>query len=287
MVKEAMSKKAALVDLRAVPRLRCRPGRDRAAAAPTVVDVRAVAVRDRCLLLGVPGLATLAVRSPRASLADRIGARRCTLIAGAVLALACVAQATPSLAALLIGRALFGVAFGVVWTTGVAWLAEIDAEHGGSRIGPSVTCASVGMMLGPAVGGVLAGTGATGLPFLLIAAASALVMVPLTLGAGARTFATRRVAAARSRPSWPARCAIRGRRTRLAASVTSRPAELAHAVGYSEAAQAASCSATASPCPTPATAGCASWRRRCAAPESWPRPARSSSRARSRASASC
>jgi MFS family permease len=205
------------------------------------------------LLLALPGLATLAVSVPAGVLADRIGARRCTVIAGAVLALACVAQATPALAALLAGRALFGVAYGVVWTTGVAWLAEIDAEHGGSRIGPSVTCASVGMMLGPAVGGVLAGTGATGLPFLLIAAASALVMVPLTLaGAGVRKFATRRVATAEESAE-PARALGDSRTAGLARSVGDveaagparsvgdvEAAELAHAVAYSEAAELAS-----------------------------------------------
>jgi MFS family permease len=178
------------------------------------------------LLLALPGLATLAVSVPAGVLADKIGARRCTLMAGAVLAVACVAQATPSLAALLAGRALFGIAFGVVWTTGVAWLAEIDAEHGGSRIGPSVTCASVGMMLGPAVGGVLAGVGATALPFLLIAAASAVVMVPLSLGgAGAhRAAARRRPAGAETAPG----------------DGDLEAAELAHAVAYSEAAELAS-----------------------------------------------
>jgi len=46
-------------------------------------------------------------------------------------------------------------------------------------------------MVGPAVGGLVAGAGATGLPFLLIAIAAAGVMVPLTI-AGARAAATAR-----------------------------------------------------------------------------------------------
>jgi MFS family permease len=180
------------------------------------------------LLLALPGLATLAVSVPSGVLADRIGARRCTVIAGVVLTISCVAQAVPSIAALLVGRALFGIAFGIVWTTGVAWLAEIDAEHGGSRIGPSVTCASVGMMLGPAAGGVLAGAGTTGLPFLLIAAISAVVMVPLTLG-GAGT----RRAAARHDP-------VSDESAELAGALgDAEAAEMARAVGYSEAAEMA------------------------------------------------
>jgi MFS family permease len=143
------------------------------------------------LLLALPGLATLAVSVPAGVAADRLGARRCTLLAGVVLCVSCLAEAAPSLSLLLVGRLLFGVAYGVVWTTGAAWLAELDTEPGGSRIGPSVTCASVGMMVGPAVGGLVAGAGATGLPFLLIAIAAAGVMVPLTI-AGARAAATAR-----------------------------------------------------------------------------------------------
>jgi MFS family permease len=141
---------------------------------------------ETALLLALPGLATLAVSVPAGIAADRLGARRCTLLAGVVLCVSCLAEAAPSLSLLLVGRLLFGVAYGVLWTTGAAWLAELDSELGGSRIGPSVTCASVGMMVGPAVGGLVAGAGATGLPFVLIAVASAGVMVPLTIaGAGA------------------------------------------------------------------------------------------------------
>ena len=182
------------------------------------------------LLLALPGLATLAVSVPAGVLADRIGARRCTVIAGVALSVACVAQAAPSLPLLLVGRAMFGLAYGVVWTTGVAWLAEIDGEHGGSRIGPSVTCASVGMMIGPAVGGVLAGAGATSLPFLLIAVVGALVMVPLTLS-GRRTGPVVR-ATATGTDDAAAELAHAAR--------SAESAELAHAVGYSEAAELAS-----------------------------------------------
>jgi MFS family permease len=176
---------------------------------------------ETALLLALPGLATLAVSVPAGVAADRLGARRCTLLAGVVLCVSCVAQGAPSLPSLLVGRLLFGVAYGVLWTTGVAWLAELDSEPGASRIGPSVTCASVGMMLGPAIGGVLAGTGATGLPFLLIAVATTLVMVPLTVG-GARAAVAARDAAGDD-----------------ARAVAAEADELAHAVGYSETAELA------------------------------------------------
>ncbi len=185
------------------------------------------------LLLALPGLATLAVSVPAGFAADRLGARRCTLLAGVVLCVSCLAQAAPSLPALLAGRLLFGVAYGVLWTTGVAWLAELDTEPGGSRIGPSVTCASVGMMVGPAVGGLVAGAGSTGLPFLLIAIGAAVVMVPLTI-AGARA------ASARGRVD-DAPVIAAGEAAELARSVGySESVELARSLGYSESVELAS-----------------------------------------------
>ncbi|HEX3834000.1 MAG TPA: MFS transporter [Solirubrobacteraceae bacterium] len=137
------------------------------------------------LLLAVPGLATLAVSVPAGLAADRYGARRVTLAAGVLLCVSCLAQAGQSLALLMAGRIAFGIAFGIVWTTGVAWLAEVDdgADAGGSsRLGPAVTCSSVGVMIGPAVGGLLGQIAGTGLPFVLIAVVTAAVVAPLALG---------------------------------------------------------------------------------------------------------
>lgn len=134
------------------------------------------------LLLAVPGLATLAVSVPAGLAADRYGARRVSLAAGVLLCLSCVAQADQSLVLLMVGRVVFGIAFGIVWTTGVAWIAELDDASGGARLGPSVTCSSVGVMFGPAVGGVLGQVAGPSLPFALIAAVTAAVIVPLALG---------------------------------------------------------------------------------------------------------
>ena len=134
------------------------------------------------LLLALPGLATLAVSVPSGIAADRIGARRVSLAAAALLCLSCLAQAMPALAAVLVGRIVFGVAFGVVWTSGMAWLAELADDHGRSGLGPAVTCSSVGIMLGPAVGGVLAQHIGLGAPFGVIAAATGLILVPLAAG---------------------------------------------------------------------------------------------------------
>ena len=142
------------------------------------------------LLLALPGLATLAVSVPSGIAADRIGARRVSLAAGALLCLSCLAQAMPSLGAVLAGRIVFGIAFGVVWTSGMAWLAELADTHGRSGLGPAVTCSSVGIMLGPAVGGVLAQHIGLGAPFAVVAAAAALILVPLAAGTAEARCAT-------------------------------------------------------------------------------------------------
>jgi MFS family permease len=140
---------------------------------------------ETALLLAVPGLATLAVSVPAGLAADRYGARRVTLAAGLLLCVSCLAQAGQSLALLMAGRIAFGIAFGVVWTTGVAWLAELDdgtGAGGSTRLGPAVTCSSVGVMFGPAVGGLLGQIAGPGLPFVLIAGVTAAVVAPLALG---------------------------------------------------------------------------------------------------------
>ncbi|MGI8714525.1 MAG: MFS transporter [Solirubrobacteraceae bacterium] len=185
---------------------------------------------ETALLLALPGLATLAVSVPSGLAADRYGARRVTLAAGLLLCVSAVAQSGQSLWLLLAGRIAFGVAFGVVWTTGVAWLAEIDDRPGGARLGPSVTCSSVGVMFGPAVGGILGQADGTSLPFLLIAAVSAAVLVPLALGS--TTVRRARHAAAESRPAGEAMFETqRRRKLRAAVDLARRPGFAAAAGG--------------------------------------------------------
>jgi MFS family permease len=137
------------------------------------------------LVLALPGLAMLTVSVPTGLLADRFGARRVTLAAGALLALGCAAQAGDGLDMLLAGRAMFGVAFGILWTAGAAWLA---ASGGGvGRVGPAVVAASVGTMIGPALGGLVGHGDSTFVPFTVVAAAAA--VVSLALAAASRRVA--------------------------------------------------------------------------------------------------
>jgi MFS family permease len=151
---------------------------------PRLSERYGLAPSQTALLLALPGLATLAVSVPCGLAADRFGARRVTLGAAVLLLLSCVSQAAPWLPALLLGRLVFGIAFGVVWTSGMAWLADFEDGGGGSRLGPSVTCSSVGIMVGPAVGGILAQHAGLGAPFAAIAVSVGVVTIPLALGSG-------------------------------------------------------------------------------------------------------
>jgi predicted MFS family arabinose efflux permease len=122
------------------------------------------------LLLAAPGLATLAISIPAGLLADRLDARRVTIGATALLCGAALAQAAPSYLMLIGGRLAFGLAFGIVWTTGVVWLSSSHGESGSPRLGAVATSAAAGMVAGPAIGGLVADSFGLSAPFLLVAA---------------------------------------------------------------------------------------------------------------------
>jgi DHA1 family tetracycline resistance protein-like MFS transporter len=129
------------------------------------------------LLVAAPGVSMLALCLPIGVLTDRLGARRLTLAGCVVLCIASLGQALPAYAAVLVARLLFGVAFGTLFTAGLAWLSGSAGESGSSRLGATVTSASVGVVLGPAIGGLLGQGAGLATPFLITAAAAGLVTV--------------------------------------------------------------------------------------------------------------
>src|SRR5215467_14513212 len=108
------------------------------------------------MVLGATGLAMLAVCVPAGALSDRLGARRLTLCAGLLMAIALFAQSVAGdFPLLLCARLAFGAGYGVVWTAGLSWIAGAAAGaggsgHGASGLGGSVACAGVGGVAGPA-----------------------------------------------------------------------------------------------------------------------------------------
>jgi MFS family permease len=131
------------------------------------------------MVLGATGLAMLAVCVPAGALSDRLGARRLTLCAGLLMAIALFAQSMAgSFPALVGSRLAFGIGYGVVWTAGLSWIA--GTATGGSALGGSVACAGVGGVAGPAASGALVQYFGLAVPALVTAA----VFAALTIGLG-------------------------------------------------------------------------------------------------------
>jgi len=132
------------------------------------------------LVLGATGLASLAVSLPAGVLADRFGARRLTLWAGVLMAIAMLVQALAgSFVILLLARLLFGIGYAVVWTAGLSWLAEAAPE--GQGLSGSVACAGLGGVAGPALAGILVQYFGLGSPFLAAAVCFAVLTGALAL----------------------------------------------------------------------------------------------------------
>jgi len=128
------------------------------------------------MLLAATALSTMAVSLPAGALADRLGARRLTIVAGWLMAVAMLAEAfAPSFSLLLLSRLVFGAGYGIVWTAGLTWLAGVSPE--GSGLGATVVCSGIGGILGPALAGSLAGLVDLAMPFLI----AALVFATLSL----------------------------------------------------------------------------------------------------------
>lgn len=132
------------------------------------------------MVLGATGLATLAVSLPAGALSDRFGARKLTLWAGQLMAVAVFTQALAgSFLLLLMARLGFGIGFAVVWTAGLSWLAA--AAPGGPGLGGSVASAGLGGVVGPALSGPLAQYFGLASPFLAAAAGFAVITGALAL----------------------------------------------------------------------------------------------------------
>lgn len=158
------------------------------------------------LLVALPSLGMLITSLPAGVLADRYGVRSVTVSASALLALACLLSAAGPLSLLFAGRVLFGVAYGTVWSTCPAWLAELsrlDAGRG-SRVGSVVTSSAVGSTLGPLLAGLLADRYGVGSPFLLMGSVALLLTIKLAALPSSRPRTAPRPAA----PAWRALPAV-------------------------------------------------------------------------------
>jgi MFS transporter, DHA1 family, multidrug resistance protein len=175
---------------------------------PGLADHAGLSTAAAAALIAAPGAATFAVALPAGAIADRVGARRVTLGASVLLTVGVLVQGVPGTTWLLAGRMVFGVAYGIVWTTAVAWLAAHDGGAGGDdarrsrRQGAIVTCAASGVAAGPAFGALLADRLGFAAPFLaagLIAAVVTVALAAVSRGAEPAAAAPERALAGLSR----------------------------------------------------------------------------------------
>src|SRR4051794_14219352 len=104
---------------------------------PQLAAADGLSTATTAALIAAPGAATFAVALPAGVFADRFGARRMTLAAGVLLAVGAFAQALPGVAPLLARRLGFGLAYGVVWATGGAWIAPTERDPDGAAPRPA------------------------------------------------------------------------------------------------------------------------------------------------------
>jgi predicted MFS family arabinose efflux permease len=157
-------------------------------------------------LFAAAGFSTLLVVLPVGVFGDRLGSRRITVGAAVLIALSALGQGlAPDFLLLLASRVVFGVAFGTVWTAGVAYLSESgSAEQRSARLGATIPVSGVATSVGPAFAGVLAAQAGVGVPFAAIAAIAVLIAVALMRAPVVAPPTTRASRPSRSSSPWKA-----------------------------------------------------------------------------------
>jgi multidrug resistance protein len=144
------------------------------------------------LLFASFGVSLLILSIPMGAISDRIG-RKGPMIAGlALLAISTLAFAyAQSLPMLFAARLVQGAADGITWIVGFAMIADLyGPEERGRAMGLAMAGSTLGIIIGPAIGGWLYEVGGIRFPFLVVAALAIVdlmvfaVVAPRTRGSG-------------------------------------------------------------------------------------------------------
>ncbi len=105
-------------------------------------------------LLSAATVVTLATSIPIGLLAGRIGSRRLLLASAALLPVSLIVQGLANgLGLLMVGRALFGLSFGILWTIAPAVAAGSGRRAAG--VGRLIASAGAGWLVGPILSGIV------------------------------------------------------------------------------------------------------------------------------------
>jgi MFS transporter, ACDE family, multidrug resistance protein len=120
------------------------------------------------LVLGAYSLSVLVFAIPAGWVADRIGARRLTLIAAVCFVVAAPAIAfADTFALLLIVRIVQGACSAVVWSAGLAWLSgSVNSDYRPRALTIANACATIATIGGPLLGGPIVSRFGIGPSFL-------------------------------------------------------------------------------------------------------------------------
>jgi multidrug resistance protein len=151
-------------------------------ASPTMVG----------LLFASFGVALLTLSIPMGAMSDRLGRRGPMIAALALLAGATLLFAyAESLPMLFVARMLQGAADAVTWVVGFALIADLYGEdERGRAMGLAMGGSTLGIIVGPLLGGWLYELGGIRLPFLVVAGLAAVDLVVFALVTPSTTRAT-------------------------------------------------------------------------------------------------
>ncbi len=143
---------------------------------PTLTADYGLSSAETALLLSTTTFGMVVVTLPLGRLADRVGARPLVACAGGFVVLGSVVLAlSGDVPTLLAGRALLGIANGIIWTAGVM-LAGAPGRPAGAT-GRAITAGGAGLLVGPILAGLLADRVGIWAPF----AAGAALALPVTI----------------------------------------------------------------------------------------------------------
>jgi len=142
-------------------------------------------------LLSAAPLAIVVASIPAGRLSDRLGARRVTLAAGAIIVVSTAGIAVANgFALLLLARFAFGLASGTIWSAGLAWIGDsASPQRRSAALGTVITVAGVGGMAGPVFCGYLADNVGRGAPWAVLSGATVLVVLALLVANPGRSVA--------------------------------------------------------------------------------------------------
>ncbi|HEX5558732.1 MAG TPA: MFS transporter [Gaiellales bacterium] len=145
-------------------------------------------------ILAAFSLAVIVVAVPMGHLADRVGPRLVTVIGTLSMAAATAGLALAgTFGELMVARLFQGAADAAVWGAGLAWVAaRAPVERRGEFVGYAQVAATVGVVAGPFIGGVVTTTFGIRTTFLGMTALFAILLALIALEPDARTEEGRR-----------------------------------------------------------------------------------------------